>query len=177
VNPYPEVRYSGTVQCRSVYHFARPDLWIRIRHWHKIHSKLLTVIIWQIAGYFCGKFHHISITYHFTLIIKVTGRSQWPRGLRRRPSASRLLRLRVWIPPGAWMSFSCDCCVLWIRCLCVGLITCPEESYRMWSWSLDYKRPWPTCRNVENKRKYSEVWKSVLRLFVRIWINYRCSEM
>ena len=28
---------------------------------------------------------------------------QWPRGLRRRSSAARLLRLWVRIPPGAWM--------------------------------------------------------------------------
>jgi hypothetical protein len=34
-------------------------------------------------------------------------------------------------PPGAWMSVSCDCCVLSRRVLCVGLITRPEESYRM----------------------------------------------
>ena len=31
-------------------------------------------------------------------------RSQWPRGLRRRSAAARLLRLWVRIPPGAWMS-------------------------------------------------------------------------
>ena len=30
-------------------------------------------------------------------------RSQWPRGLRLRSSAARLLRLWVRIPPGAWM--------------------------------------------------------------------------
>ena len=30
-------------------------------------------------------------------------RSQWPRGLRRRSTAARLLRLWVRIPPGAWM--------------------------------------------------------------------------
>jgi hypothetical protein len=28
------------------------------------------------------------------------------------------------------MSVSCECCVLSGRGLCVGLITCPEESYR-----------------------------------------------
>jgi hypothetical protein len=33
------------------------------------------------------------------------------------------------IPPGAWMSVSCECCVLSGRGLCVGLITRPEESY------------------------------------------------
>ena len=48
------------------------------------------------------------------------------------------------------MSVCCDCCVLSGRGLCVGLITRPEESYRLWclvvcdletSWM---RRPWPT---------------------------------
>jgi hypothetical protein len=30
------------------------------------------------------------------------------------------------------MSVSCECCVLSGRGLCDGLITCPEESYRVW---------------------------------------------
>ena len=38
-------------------------------------------------------------------------RSQWPRGLRRGFATSRLLRLWVRIPPGAWMSLvSVVCC-------------------------------------------------------------------
>ena len=60
------------------------------------------------------------------------GRSQWPRGLRRRSAAARLLRFWVRIPPGAWMFVCCECCVLSGRGLCDGLITRPEESYRMW---------------------------------------------
>ena len=56
-------------------------------------------------------------------------RSQWPRGLRRRSAASRLLRLWDRIPPGAWMFVCCECCVL--SGLCDGLITRPEESYRL----------------------------------------------
>jgi len=55
-----------------------------------------------------------------------------PRGLRRRSAADRLLRSWVRIPLGAWMSFCCECCVLSGRCLCVGLITRPEESYLLW---------------------------------------------
>ena len=39
-------------------------------------------------------------------------RSHWPRGLWRRSVAARLLVLRVRIPPMAWMSFCCECCVL-----------------------------------------------------------------
>ena len=59
-------------------------------------------------------------------------RSQWPRGLRRRSAAARLLGLWVRIPPGSRISVSCDCCVLSGRGLCDGLITRPEESYRLW---------------------------------------------
>ena len=38
-------------------------------------------------------------------------RSQWPSGLRRDSAAARLLGLRVWIPPGAWMFVCCQYCV------------------------------------------------------------------
>ena len=77
-------------------------------------------------------------------------RSQWPRGLRRRSAAARLLGLWIRIPPGAWMFFCCDYCVLSDRGLCDGLITRPEESYRMWcivvcdlETSSRMRRPWP----------------------------------
>ena len=59
-------------------------------------------------------------------------RSQWPRDLRRLSAAAGLLKLRVRISPGAWMSVCCECCVLSDRSLCDELITRPEESYRMW---------------------------------------------
>ena len=59
-------------------------------------------------------------------------RSQWPRGLRRRFSAARLLRFWVRIPPVSWMFVCCECCVLSGRGLYVGLTTSPEESYRLW---------------------------------------------
>jgi hypothetical protein len=62
------------------------------------------------------------------------GRSQWPHGLRRRSAAACLLRLYeyVRILPVAWRSLFCECCVLSGRVLCVGLITRPEDSYRLW---------------------------------------------
>ena len=66
-------------------------------------------------------------------------RSQWPCGLRRRSAAARWLRLRVRIPPEAGMSFSCECCVLSGRGLCVWLITRPEESYRVWCAECDFQ--------------------------------------
>jgi hypothetical protein len=58
------------------------------------------------------------------------------------PFAARFLGMRFRIPPGAWKSVCCVCYVLSGRGLCAGLITCPEESYRVWcvwvwSWSLD----------------------------------------
>jgi len=54
-------------------------------------------------------------------------RSQWPRGLRR-SAAARLQRLWVRMPPGAWMSACCGCCVLSGTGLCDELRTRPEES-------------------------------------------------
>ena len=60
-----------------------------------------------------------------------TSRSQLPRGLSRRSTAARLLRSRVRIPPGAWMSVCCECYVSSGRGLCEALITRPEESYRL----------------------------------------------
>ena len=60
-----------------------------------------------------------------------SGRSQWPRGLRRRFVAARLLRLCFRIPPVAWIFFCCECCVLSGRGLCVELISLSEESYQL----------------------------------------------
>ena len=66
--------------------------------------------------------------------------SQWPRGLRRRSAAARLLRSWLRIPPEGHGCLSvvsvvccqlevcCECCVLSGRGLCDGLITSPKES-------------------------------------------------
>ena len=59
-------------------------------------------------------------------------RPQWPRGLRRRSAAARLLRSWIRIPPGTWMFVCCECCELSGRGLCDELITRPHESYRLW---------------------------------------------
>jgi hypothetical protein len=58
-------------------------------------------------------------------------RPQWPRGLRRGSGIVRFLGLLARNSLGAWMSLSSDCCVLSDRVLCDGLITRPEESYRV----------------------------------------------
>jgi hypothetical protein len=96
-------------------------------------------------------------------IYLVDCRSQWPRGLRRRSAAARLLRLCFRIPPVAWVSVCCECCVLSGKGLCDELITCPEESYRLWCVvvcdlePLWMRRPWPTwgCR-AKNKTRDME---------------------
>jgi hypothetical protein len=62
----------------------------------------------------------------FLIDYKDSRRSQWPRDLRRGSAAARLLGLWVRIPPGAWMSVSCECCVLSGRGLCDELVTRPE---------------------------------------------------
>jgi hypothetical protein len=90
----------------------------------------------------------------FYLSSRVTCRSQWQRGLRRRSLAASFAGSRVRIPLGAWMFVVFICCVVG-RGLCDGLITRPEESYRVsvcvWSRKpekggkrsiLDHKRLW-----------------------------------
>jgi hypothetical protein len=54
-------------------------------------------------------------------------RSQWPRGLRRRSAAARLLRLWVRIAPGAWMS--------------VVSVVCSQVEVSARSWSLVQRSP------------------------------------
>ena len=88
----------------------------------------------------------ILLTYTVSVFIP----TQWPRGLRRRSAAARLLRFWVRIPPWSWMSLCCKCCVLSGRGLCDGLITRPEESYRLWcvvvcdlETSSRMRTPWP----------------------------------
>ena len=66
-------------------------------------------------------------TYVCKFVLRLLqSRFQWPRGLRRSSTADRLLRLRVRVPPGAWVFV---CCVFSGRSLCDELITRPEESY------------------------------------------------
>ena len=47
----------------------------------------------------------------FNSAFKGLSRSQWPRGLRRRSAAVRLLGSWVRIPPGAWTFVCRECCV------------------------------------------------------------------
>jgi len=63
----------------------------------------------------------------------------------RLSAAVRLLRLWVRIPPGAWMSVCCECCVLSGSGLCDELITRPEQSDRLWCVQ------WVWSRNLVNE--------------------------
>jgi hypothetical protein len=74
----------------------------------------------------------VLFCWNFLVSIWFISRSQWPRCLRRRSAAARLLRLWFRILPGAWLSVLCEYCVLSGRVLCDELITCPEGSYRLW---------------------------------------------
>jgi len=94
--------------------------------WFSTNSVLITKILLYIRHSPC--FPHPKIFPSHDSI----SRSQWPRGPRRRPAVSSLLRLWVRIPPRAWMSVCRECCVLSSRGLCDGLITRPDESYRLW---------------------------------------------
>jgi hypothetical protein len=68
-----------------------------------------------------------SVIYFWCLYFPVAARSQaWVCGRS----------LRVQIPPTAWMSVSCQCCVFTGRGLCDEPITRPEGSHRAWCASL-----------------------------------------
>jgi hypothetical protein len=85
-------------------------------------------------------------------------RSQWPRGLRRKSAAARLLRSWVRIAPGAWIFVCCECCVLSGRGHCDELITRPEEYYRLWCVVVcdletsRMRRPWSALGRSATKK-------------------------
>ena len=53
----------------------------------------------------------VFVVLSFVLVLILCSRPQWPRGLRRRSAAVRLLGSWVRIPKGAWKLFCCECCV------------------------------------------------------------------
>ena len=103
-------------------------------------------------------------------------RSQWPRGIRRRSTAARLLRLLVRIPPGAWMLSAVNVVRCQVEVSATHMITRPEESYRLWcvvvcdletSWM---RRPWPSWGRGATKYIYIYIYE--IRAFYEImWRN------
>jgi hypothetical protein len=109
-------------------------------HFHR--KRNVTITVWEILCSFVFSYLQTSV-----------GRSQWPRGLRRRSSAARLARLWIRIPPGVWMFVCCECCVLSGRGLCDGLITRPgvlPTVARCCVWSRNLE-------NEETKARYRAV--------------------
>jgi len=66
----------------------------------------------------------------------IIDRSQWPRS-KAWVCGNSLSGIVGSNPVGDIDPVSCEWFVLSVRGLCVGLITRPEESYRVWSLSLD----------------------------------------
>jgi hypothetical protein len=106
-------------------------------------------------------FMHVYIyIYIYIYIYCLFLLTYWPRGLRRRSVAARLLRSWVRTPLGAWIFVCCDCCVLSVRGLCDELITRSKESYRLWRVVVcdleisKMSRPWTALgRSVTKKRE------------------------
>jgi hypothetical protein len=72
------------------------------------------------------------------------------------------------------MSVCCECCVLSGRGLCVGLITRPGESYRVWRVcdreASIMRRPWPTggcCVIGENKISNAELPVTTMLVYLK----------
>jgi hypothetical protein len=100
---------------------------------------------WKLFRYIVLKISHtqrVACCILFYMLFELQGQSHWPFGLRYRPVTARLARLWVRIPPGEWMSFSCECCVMSGRGLCDELITLPEESYGLLWVVYDLEPSW-----------------------------------
>ena len=96
------------------------------------------------------------------LFKSINNGSPWPRSLRRGSAAARLLGLWVRIPPEERV------CLLSGRCPCDGLITRPEESYRLYCvvvCSLESPRiikPGPALdHSAIGKRNYLALWQKL----------------
>ena len=107
--------------------------------WHEATSTLRRRLYWSPpykiqlpgrpgGGNLCTRGLYVRITINFVFVLFPD-----PLLVAARSKAAGLLRLWIRIPPGSWTFVCRECCVLSGRGLCDGLITRPEESYRMWS--------------------------------------------
>ena len=95
-------------------------------------GNILVLLLLFPCGYVLNRINILRLKFDIYIYIYIRW-SQWPCDLRRRSTDARLLRLWVRIPPEAWISVCCECCVLSGRRLCDTLITRPEEYYRLWN--------------------------------------------
>ena len=121
-------------------------------------------------------------TYLSTVFIRLlilTCRSQWPRGLRCSSTATCMLKSWVLIPPGAWMSVCCECCVLSGRGLCDELITRPEETYRPWCVVVcDLEKQTSCMRRPRPTRGLSCQEKNINKInTTEILITHKCTPL
>jgi hypothetical protein len=113
-------------------------------HTYNDWSKITLVRGWSVY-HFILLYSYILCSFNILLLLLLLlRRSQWPSGPGRGSAIARFLGLWVRIPTGAWMSVSCECCVLWGTGLCDGLITRPEESH--WVWCV-----WVWSRNLKHE--------------------------
>jgi hypothetical protein len=122
------------------------------------------------------------------LIIRYIRRPfQWPRRLRRRSAAARLLRLWVRTPPGAWTFFCCECCQIEVSATSWSLVqTSPTDCGVSSECDLDtswMRRPWPTGGLLSQKQTtlISQVGRKCVLIFPLIthhgyllfWLSYQ----
>jgi len=88
----------------------------------------------SLATCFALCFSRVNYYLVFPFYMREVPRLPIPVAVRSKASVCGrwLAGIAVSNPAGAWMSVCCECCVLSGRGLCVGLITRPEESYRVW---------------------------------------------
>jgi len=136
--------------------------------WLSLHWQFLIVLS---LGISCWPRPLLSSIPKIMEKLKYICQFQWPRGLRRRSAAARLLRLGVRIPSGAWMSVSCECRVLSGRSLSDEMITRPEESCRLWCVIVcdlvtsRMRRPCPVLGHSATQKKNIYVFE----LHMKVW--------
>ena len=136
------------------------------------------ILLLCIANRFIHKFEHGLCQHLLSLRFQeATGRYRWQSGLRPRPEATYLLGLRARIPPGTWMSVSCECCVS----RCRGSRLLADNSTRgilpsavcHWVWSY---RTVPLLhvkwvRDGENKEESTNSSINTLKYQLVIWLT------
>jgi hypothetical protein len=143
---------------------SHEHLWQNLLH---VHAFVMRLWWWTYRSRNMWKEHKWQLIIYYWL---PNCRSQWPRRLRSRSAAARLLRFWVRIPLGSWISISCECCVLSGRGFCDELITRPDESYWPWfvvvcdletSWM---RKPWSTrgCSAKKQTKRLRNYLHSVL---------------